>query len=110
MNALERRQRILELLSVHRSMKYSTLAERFNVSHRTIVNDISALSHTAPIYTETGPYGGVFLDPNWKVRHYLTTPEQEMLERFMHSDISPEDKQLLSHILSTFTLPRTSTS
>lgn len=105
MNSFERRQRILEVLSIKRKENIKNLATRFGVTPRTIKNDIVALSLTAPIYTVSGNGGGVFLDSDWKVRSYLTTPQRELLEDYMYRDIPPEEKQILQGILDTFSLP-----
>jgi DeoR/GlpR family transcriptional regulator of sugar metabolism len=56
----ERREKILKILSVRKYEKISNLALELEVSKRTIKYDIELLSCTYPIYTITGPYGGVY--------------------------------------------------
>ena len=58
-NTAERRQQILTILCERRSEQAENLATEFGVSRRTVCNDIQILSCYFPIYTETGPHGGV---------------------------------------------------
>lgn len=59
MTANERRQEILNALSVRRQDTISNLAAEFQVSNRTIERDIVQLSCSAPIYTVQGNGGGI---------------------------------------------------
>ena len=53
-SAIERRQKILEILSERRYEKMTNLAIELSVSRRTICYDIEYLSSSFPLYTETG--------------------------------------------------------
>ena len=58
MNSAERRNEILRRLCIRKHDTVANLAFEFQVSERTIRRDIEALSLEAPIYTQTGRYGG----------------------------------------------------
>ena len=51
MTAAERRDAIIESLSIHRHLKIECLMQRFGVCRRTINKDIVALSMSYPIFT-----------------------------------------------------------
>lgn len=60
---------IVLLLQVHRRLTARDLAERLEVSERTIYRDIDALSTAGvPVYTERGPHGGVCLPEEYRAR------------------------------------------
>ena len=68
MKASERRQEIFDILCEDRHATMDCLANQFNVSRRTIVNDVRELSLIYPIYTVCGKYdGGVYLSDNFKL-------------------------------------------
>ena len=50
------------------------MAEEFNVTVRTIQNDIQALSLGFPIYTRQGGDGGIFVGDNYKPYMNTLTP------------------------------------
>ena len=50
---------------VRRRITAKELAEEFNVTIRTIQNDIQALSLGFPIYTRQGGDGGIFVGDNY---------------------------------------------
>lgn len=58
MSSSERRSEILKKLCMRKHDTVANLAFEFQVSERTIRRDIEALSLEAPIYTQTGRYGG----------------------------------------------------
>ena len=54
MNTADRRAEIINILLVRRRITAKELADEFNVTVRTIQNDIQALSLGFPIYTKQG--------------------------------------------------------
>jgi predicted DNA-binding transcriptional regulator YafY len=59
---------LMLLLQSKGRMTANELAERLEVSERTIYRDIEALSYAGvPVYTQSGVNGGVFLDENYRV-------------------------------------------
>ena len=83
MNALERRQAILELLCERRFEKMENLAFEFSVHECTIRRDIQELSLSYPLYTKTGTYGGVYVMDGFNLRtKYLNIKQKELLEKF----------------------------
>jgi len=62
MTSSERRNAILEVLCLRRFETVANLAFEFNVTDRTIRNDILILSLDYPIYTSKGNGGGIRVD------------------------------------------------
>lgn len=86
MGTAERRIEIMKLLCRERYTTMSVLAEKFNVSIRTIKRDIDELTFIIPLYIKTGRYGGgVYVKEGYSwSRNYM----------------SREDIRLLKHIIS----------
>ena len=83
LKANERRQKILEILCVRRQETMENLAQEFNVTTRTIRNDIEELTLALPIETVRGRYGGGVrvADGYYLGRKYLKPDQQELLKR-----------------------------
>ena len=101
-SAIERRQRIIEILNMRRSEKIANLLFELNVSRRTIQNDIQVLSCSYPIDTKTGPTGCVYVLEGYDLyERYLTDKQMEVLER-LKGTVSDEDAKVLTAILKSF--------
>lgn len=85
LKANERRQKILEILCVRRQETMENLAQEFNVTTRTIRNDIEELTLAHPIETVRGRYGGGVrvADGYYLGRKYLKPDQQELLKRLL---------------------------
>src|SRR5690606_6847483 len=59
---------ILMLLQTHGKLTTAQMAHDVGVSRRTILRDLTALSSAGiPVYTESGPGGGVVLDERYQL-------------------------------------------
>lgn len=84
MRALERKKAIIDVLCSRRQESVDNLAFEFDVTRRTIIRDIEELSLSYPIYTMTGPTGGIFIDDNYRLRfRKLSTEQIRALEKAM---------------------------
>jgi predicted DNA-binding transcriptional regulator YafY len=72
---------LILLLQTHGKITTRRLAEELGVSRRTILRDVEALSFSGvPIYSESGPGGGVALDEHYRTSLTgLNTPEVQSL-------------------------------
>ena len=103
LNALERRQQIVDILRVHQKVTMGFLSQRFGVSRRTIRTDIEHLSLTYPIQTIRGRYnGGVLLLEEYRSKGKRLTPAQcELLHR-VQLQMDDTDKEIVQSILLDF--------
>lgn len=81
-------------------MTTKDLAQEFNVSRRTIFRDIIHLSCIAPIYTQLGYGGGIFMETEYK-RYSLYLTDDE--EGFLYSLMSNDEKKIINRIITKFT-------
>lgn len=94
---------ILDVLCERRFETIENLAFEFSVSIRTIKYDIEALSLSYPIYTVTGPGGGVHITDDYRHgKKYLTDTERDLLER-LSKGLDGQDAITLRAIMSKFT-------
>lgn len=103
MNHIERRAEILQLLHRRRSETVANLAERFNVSVRTIKYDIEELMLSHPIETVRGRYGGCVKVSDWY--HPTRTklcPEQMALLKRLATSLECDDLTVMNSIISQF--------
>lgn len=104
MTSNERRNAILEVLSMRRFDTVENLAFEFGVSGRTIRNDILMLSLEYPIYTTKGVGGGIHVDENYRLgKPCLKDEQQELLERLL-PELKGKDVEVMKSILKTFGL------
>ena len=105
-SALERRERILELVSEKRRITICELALEFGVSEKTIRRDVNKLSCSVPIHTVQGVHGGVVADHGWYAgTRYLNAKQETLLLRILPTLI-PEDQPIMQSIIMTFAFPK----
>lgn len=106
MSANERRNDMLMYLSAVRTASREDLAERYGVSLRTIDRDIEELTLSAPIYTQTGPGGGIRVMDGWYAsRHYLSGVQEALLKELMKG-LQTEEAEIMHSILTEFAKPQ----
>ena len=102
MNTFERRMSIIDILAERRKEQVENLAFEFNVTERTIRNDLFELSLSYPIETKKGKGGCVFVPDGFTLqRRFLTEKEKAVLERLSQS-VSKEDADVLQRIVKSF--------
>ena len=98
--------RILQILCRNKSEKLDNLAEEFEVSKRTIQNDIEILSYSFPIYTQTGKYGGIYIDKDYIFGMVYLSDKQLALLKKMYLLLTDEDERItLNTIIITYENP-----
>lgn len=102
MTALDRREAILDALCVRRHDQVKSLAAEFDVSERTIRNDLLVLGCSYPIETTRGNGGGVKI-ADWyhRDRRYLSPEQADLLNR-LSSSVEGADLEILTGILRQF--------
>lgn len=103
MGPIERRQKLLEVLSMRRHDTYGNLAFEFNVSKMTIRRDIEYLSCSYPIETvHGGRYSGVKVADWFHLDSKLLTPQQTSLLKRLCLQLEGEDLDTMNSILQRF--------
>ena len=98
LRASERRVAIMRKLHTYGSEKVSNLAAEFDVSERTIRRDISILSSTEPIYTQSGRYtGGIYIVHNRSHTSYTLSHQEVSLLKKLLEYLQQNDVELFSH-------------
>jgi len=101
----ERRILIVERVCELRHVSMGQLATEFQVSHRTIENDIQMLSRLFPLYTTTGIHGGVHVVEGYRLgMKYLSDPQCNLLETLSKS-LDGEELALIQEIIKVFKKP-----
>ena len=101
-SAIERRQKIIDILNMRRSDKIDNLAFELKVTRRTIENDIQVLSCSYPIDTKKGTGGCVYVQDGFDLyERYLTAKQFELLER-LKGTLTGEDEKVMATILKSF--------
>ncbi len=103
MSAIERRQRLLEVLCLRRHDTYRRLAREFGVSRETIRNDVEILMCSHPIETVRGRYGGgVQVRADYLPYRKSLNAEQVKLLIKLSALLSGDDLATLNSILFQF--------
>ena len=101
-SAIERRQRIVEILNMRRSERLDNLASELDVSKSTIRRDIEVLSCSYPIDTKQGNGGCIFVQDGFDLyERYLTRKQLEVLKRLKET-ATEEDASVLGTIIKSF--------
>ena len=104
-SAIERRQEILERLSVRRVDTIGNLMVEFGVSRSTIKRDLEVIGLSAPIYTVKGKGGGVrVMNGYYYGRRYLKPDQVDLLEKLI-PELAPAQQQIIQSILDAFAMP-----
>ena len=103
MGPSERRTAIIEALNRRRQDTMKNLAYEFDVTVRTIRNDIAELRLSYPVETVRGRYGGCVKVPDWfKLEHRTLTPAQAALLKKLAPTLQGEDLATMNSIISQF--------
>lgn len=103
MDAVERRQQILELLCQRRKDTMQNLAAELGVSERTIRRDVEILTRSYPLETVCGRYGGGVRVADWyHLDCQRMSPKQTALLRRLAADLRGEDLEVMEQILLKF--------
>lgn len=99
----ERQSAIMDILRRERHTTTARLSTEFDVTERTIRNDITALSLTLPILTVRGRYGGGIKLADWfRPCAKTLSPKQEELLHRLKTTLAGNDLIVLNSILVQF--------
>ena len=102
-DAVERRQQILELLCQRRKDTMQNLAAELGLSERTIRRDVEILTRSYPLETVCGRYGGGVRVADWyHLDRQRMSPKQTALLRRLAADLRGEDLEVMEQILLKF--------
>ena len=84
------------------------MSKRYSVHKNTVYNDIAFLGRYAPIRTESGVNGGIFIRENYycDLFRYLSSDEERVLTSIMNT-LTPPDRNIVSNIINKFSMPKT---
>lgn len=103
LNPSERQCAIMDILRRERHTTTARLSTEFDVTERTIRNDITALSLTLPILTVRGRYGGGIKLADWfRPCAKTLSPKQEKLLHRLKTTLAGDDLIVLNSILVQF--------
>lgn len=102
MTASERRQAILEVLSLRRHETRENLAQEFGVSKRTIEYDVLELSLSYPVFTTQGNGGGIYVTDNFRLDRPRMNEKQTALLQKVLLTLSGEDKETMQNIINIY--------
>ena len=99
----ERRESIKSFLLRERKTTAAYLADMFNVSRQSIMNDMVFLSCRLPITTKTGGGGGIFLEMDFEnPKEYLSAEENLLI--MLSETLTKKDKLIIHNILNKFSV------
>lgn len=102
MTASERRQAILEVLSLRRHETRENLANEFGVSKRTIEYDVFELSLSYPVFTTQGNGGGIHVVDGFRLDRPRMNDKQTALLQKVLLTLSGEDKETMETIIKIY--------
>ena len=102
MSADERRQGILTELYSNRFATCEDLAQKFDVSTRTIYHDLEKLTCSHPVKVIRGRYGGIKLEDWFFPDSKILAPEQFALLVSMKDRVTSDELVILNSILVQF--------
>ena len=102
MDISHRRMEIISILSAKGHTTMRELAWELEVSRRTIMNDVIALSFDYPIYTKPGEGGGVFITENYKPYCNTLTPTEQKTLCGLYDKAEGKEKEVLFRIIHKY--------
>lgn len=102
MTARQRRHAMIKELSDRRRETRGNFAAEFQVSLRTIDNDLIYLSQEYPIYTDRGRGGGIYVDKDFYLNQRYLSKAQKDLLLCLEKILEGEGRRIMENILKTF--------
>ena len=100
MTVWDRRVALLECLQENKRATVDELMNELNVSRRTVLRDVTALTQEYDVETVRGRYGGVYLSKNKNAKK-LTERQKQTLKELL-TVASPEQQHDIQEIISKF--------
>ena len=100
MTVWDRRVALLEYLQENKRATVDELMNELNVSRRTVLRDVTALTQEYDVETVRGRYGGVYLSKNKNAKK-LTERQKQTLKELL-TVASPEQQHDIQEIISKF--------
>ena len=101
-SAVDRRQRIIELLHIRRHEKVDNFAFEFQVCRRTIERDLQVLACSYPLNAKKGKGGCVYVEEGFDLyKQYLSEKQTNVLEKLL-KETSGDDAATIQSILNSF--------
>ena len=110
MSTVERREQLIQILVLCGKTSTRVLAEKLEVSERTVLRDIDILSGYYPISVDYGRHGGYYIT-NYKVLNLPCMKEYEInllkkitsdIDNFSNCSLTPSENQLLKNIITIY--------
>ena len=96
----DRRVALLEYLQENKRATVDELMNELNVSRRTVLRDVTALTQKHAVEAVRGRYGGVYLSKNKKAKR-LTESQKRTLKELL-TVANPEQQQDILEIINKF--------